>query len=149
MNDQQFKVLNEFGEEVICDILFTFDSDDTHKSYIVYTDNTRDESGNTNVMASTYDPAHQSPKLEPIETDAEWKMIETILSTLMEQAQQNQGKSMEEIKEALYSQETVDKLDAALGYAEEKEEMKFCRNCGNKLPASANFCDKCGEYLNY
>jgi len=26
---------------------------------------------------------------------------------------------------------------------------KYCRNCGNKLPEDANFCDKCGQALNY
>ena len=26
---------------------------------------------------------------------------------------------------------------------------KYCRNCGNKLPEDANFCDKCGQSLNY
>lgn len=26
---------------------------------------------------------------------------------------------------------------------------KYCRNCGNKLPVSANFCNECGERLDY
>jgi len=26
---------------------------------------------------------------------------------------------------------------------------KYCRNCGNKLPSDANFCDKCGGNTNY
>ncbi|MHC1732013.1 MAG: DEAD/DEAH box helicase family protein [Bacteroidales bacterium] len=26
---------------------------------------------------------------------------------------------------------------------------KYCRNCGNKLPVDANFCDKCGNNTNY
>lgn len=26
---------------------------------------------------------------------------------------------------------------------------KFCRNCGNKLPIDAKFCDKCGEHVEY
>ena len=29
------------------------------------------------------------------------------------------------------------------------EGYKYCRNCGNKLPVSANFCDKCGERIDY
>lgn len=27
--------------------------------------------------------------------------------------------------------------------------FKYCRNCGNKLPDTAKFCDKCGERLDY
>ena len=27
--------------------------------------------------------------------------------------------------------------------------FKYCRNCGNKLPDTANFCDRCGEEMDY
>lgn len=29
------------------------------------------------------------------------------------------------------------------------EGYKYCRNCGNRLPADAKFCDKCGSKVNY
>ena len=80
-----FTIVNDKGEEVECEILFTFDSDETKKSYIVYTDNTKDEAGNIQVFASIYDPKQESPRLEPIETEQEWKIIETILNTLQEE----------------------------------------------------------------
>ena len=79
------KVTNDKGEEVICDILFTFDSDETGKSYIVYTDNSKDESGKVRVFASIYTPGDEKMKLEDIKTDKEWKVIETILETLQEE----------------------------------------------------------------
>ena len=85
MENNTFKVINNEGQEVVCDILFTFDSDETKKSYIVYTDNSKDESGNIQVFASIYDPKQENPRLDPIETDAEWKIIETILDTLQEE----------------------------------------------------------------
>ena len=47
-----FTVINEEGKEVVCNVLFTFDSDETKKSYIVYTDNTKDKQGNIQVYAS-------------------------------------------------------------------------------------------------
>ena len=85
MENNTFKVINEEGREIVCDILFTFDSEETNKSYIVYTDNTKDEDGNIQVFASIYDPKQESPRLEPIETEQEWKIIETILNTLQEE----------------------------------------------------------------
>ena len=85
MENNTFKVINNEGQEVVCDILFTFDSDETKKSYIVYTDNSKDEAGNIQVFASIYDPKQENPRLDPIETDAEWKIIETILDTLQEE----------------------------------------------------------------
>ena len=30
-----------------------------------------------------------------------------------------------------------------------QEGFKYCRNCGNKLPADAKFCDKCGMKIDY
>ena len=80
-----FKIINDNGEEVMCDVLFTFDSEETKKSYIVYTDNSKDEQGNVQVFASIYDPKVEDQKLEPITTEKEWKVIETILNTLQEE----------------------------------------------------------------
>ena len=88
MNSEEkmvFKVVNEDGKEVECEALFTFESEETKKNYIVYTDNTKDENGNTKVYASVYNPNSESTSLEPIETDKEWKIIETILETIQEE----------------------------------------------------------------
>ena len=81
-----FTVINDEGKEVKCDVLFTFDSDETKKSYIVYTDNTKDKDGNIQVYASIFNPeSEDSTELLPIETEKEWKVIETILESLQEQ----------------------------------------------------------------
>ncbi len=95
MNDANkgiFTIVNDEGKEIECEILFTFDSEETKKSYIVYTDNTLDEEGSTKVYASVYDPTGQNPSLMPIETDKEWLVIENILSSV----QQKVDESMEE-----------------------------------------------------
>ena len=88
MEEKSFVLVNENGEEIKYDVLFTFDSDDTNKSYIAYTDNTYDEEGNINVYASTYDPDSEEMKLGAIETDKEWKVIETILNTIQQEMKQ-------------------------------------------------------------
>lgn len=82
-------VKDEKGNKVVCDILFTFENDETGKSYIVYTDNTKDSKGKTQVYASIYDPKDKEMKLNPIETEKEWKVIETILKTLQEEVVKN------------------------------------------------------------
>lgn len=79
-------MIDENGNEVVYDVLFTFESDETNKNYIVYTDNKKDEvTGNIEVYASIYDPNDPKSKLEAIETEKEWKVIETILETLQEE----------------------------------------------------------------
>lgn len=80
-----FTVVNDEGKEVECEVLFTFESEETHKNYIVYTDGTFDEEGNTKVYASIYDPDSDESKLLPIETEKEWKIIEVILEELQEE----------------------------------------------------------------
>lgn len=82
----KFKVFDDNGKEVECEVLFTFDSDETGKSYMVYTDNSIDEDGNTRVYASIYNPNQDEIKLEPIESDKEWKIIETILEEIQAEA---------------------------------------------------------------
>ena len=91
-----FKITNNEGKEVECEALFTFESEETKKSYIVYTDNTKDEAGNTKVYASIYDPNSESTSLEPIETDKEWKIIETILTELQNQVRQQSNEGTQE-----------------------------------------------------
>lgn len=88
-----FKVINDEGKEIDCEVLFTFESDETKKNYIVYTDNTLDEEGNTKVYASIYNPDQDETKLLPIETDKEWKIIETILEELQNESTNGEGEN--------------------------------------------------------
>jgi len=81
----KFTVIDNEGKEIECEVLFTFESDETNKNYIVYTDNTKDEIGNIKVYASIFDPNSETTKLDPIETEKEWNIIENILETLQEE----------------------------------------------------------------
>ena len=81
-NNSVFTIKNSNGVEVECEILFTFDSEQTKKSYIVYTDYSKEENGSLKVYANTYDPNGNNMNLMPIETEEEWNIIEAILSKL-------------------------------------------------------------------
>lgn len=81
----KFTVIDKNGKEVECEVLFTFDSDETGKNYIVYTDNTKDVNGNVRVFASIYDPSKEDSELLPIKSQKEWKIIETILESIQEE----------------------------------------------------------------
>ena len=98
MNNEErmlFKVMNDEGKEIECEALFTFESDETKKNYIVYTDNTKDESGNTKDYSTIYNPEEESTTLQTIETEKEWKIIETILSELQSQVRQQMDNNTE------------------------------------------------------
>lgn len=84
-----FKVFDDNGKEIECEVLFTFESEETKKNYMVYTDNTKDEEGNIKVYAAIYEPDKDETKLEPITSDHEWAIIEKILEELQEEAKKS------------------------------------------------------------
>ena len=96
MKKNSFSMIDENGNEIVYDVLFTFESDETGKNYIVYTDNSKDENGNIEVYASIYDPEDPQSKLEAITTDKEWKVIETILETLQEEVRKKKEENNEQ-----------------------------------------------------
>lgn len=91
MKKNSFSMIDAEGNETVYDVLFTFESEETNKNYIVYTDNTKDETGNIEVYASIYDPEDPHSKLEAITTEKEWKVIETILDTLQEEVRKKKN----------------------------------------------------------
>lgn len=91
MKENTFKMITEDGKEVICNVLFTFDSEETGKSYIAYTDNTKEEDGSIKAYAAVYHPENPESGFEPIETEKEWKVVETILSTIQEEIKNKQN----------------------------------------------------------
>ena len=87
MNEKQkFVVLDEKGKEIECEPLFTFESEETKKQYVVYTDNSLDKDGNVRVFASIYKMNDKGGELLPIKTEKEWKVIETILESIQEES---------------------------------------------------------------
>ena len=87
--ENTFKIIDKDGKEIEFEILFTFESDETNKTYMVYTDNTTDEEGNTKVYASVFNPNAEPLELLPVETEREWKVIETIITSIEEENKKN------------------------------------------------------------
>lgn len=86
-----FKLTDENGVDTEYEVLLTFESNETNKNYMLYTDNTVDEEGNVKVYASIYEPnadgsIDPNTTLKPVESDSEWKIIETILDELQKDA---------------------------------------------------------------
>ena len=88
-----FTVINDEGKEIVCDVLFTFDSEETKKSYIAYTDNTYEADGSIKAYAAVYHPEDLNKGFEPIETEKEWKVVETILQTIQEEVRTKMAQS--------------------------------------------------------
>lgn len=81
-NEGRFRVYDEQGSEIMMNVLFTFDSEETGKHYIAYSDGTV-EDGNTKVYASILDMDEKGRQhLVPIKSDREYKVVETILKQI-------------------------------------------------------------------
>ena len=83
-NNSVIVLKNEKGEEIEAEVICTFDSDQTKKSYLVFTDYTTDESGAWKTYAYSYDPSGSNKNLIPITTEEEWNTIDAILNKLIE-----------------------------------------------------------------
>lgn len=71
-------VKDENGAEKEMEILFTFEDEERKKNYVIFCDpNANDDE----VFASVYD---NEGNLLPVETDAEWTMIEEVLGAFQE-----------------------------------------------------------------
>ncbi|MBQ9019194.1 MAG: DUF1292 domain-containing protein [Bacilli bacterium] len=85
VNNRKIKIEKD-GEIIECDILFTFDSEETNKSYIGYTDNSIASNGRKNIFISSYNPFDLTQKLENITDDRELSMFQDILKKFDEEA---------------------------------------------------------------
>lgn len=77
-------VILKDGKEVECDILFTFDCEETKRSYIGYSDNSVAENGRKNIYVSSYDPNAENIVFENITDPNEMKMVQDVLVQLDE-----------------------------------------------------------------
>lgn len=78
VNEKKIK-MNINGEEKLCDIVFTFDSDDTHKSYIAYTDGTKKED-KLNIYVCAYNPIYNS--LSEVVDEKEIEMVNKVIEEI-------------------------------------------------------------------
>lgn len=79
-----FTVCDSAGNAVECDILFTYESTETGKEYIVYTDNSKID-GYIQVYASVLAETDDGDyRLDPLESEEEWLTVETLLNEIQE-----------------------------------------------------------------
>lgn len=77
MDDKKLFLTDEEGNNYEMEILFTFDSEDGSKHYVLFFDPT-DEDGE--VFASYY---NEEGQLDPISDESEWSIIEEMFETFL------------------------------------------------------------------
>lgn len=79
MDSKTLYITTDTGEEKEMEILFTFDSEEYGKSYVLFID-PKDEEGT--VWAMSYD---EEGNLLNVEDDSEWEMIEEVLGAFQDE----------------------------------------------------------------
>ena len=77
--------LTKDNREIECDVLFTFDCEDTMKSYVGYTDHSVASNGRKNIYVSSYNPFSLDMKLENVTDNRELRMVQEVLQQLDEE----------------------------------------------------------------
>ncbi len=83
--DGQLTIIDDEGNEKLCQILFTLESEEFGKKYVVFYEiaemTDADEEGEIPLMAASYVEGEDgSGELEEIETDEEWAYIEAAVN---------------------------------------------------------------------
>lgn len=81
-------LVDDSGNEVQYEILFTFESEDYGKSYILLVPAESEPEEQVDVMAFSFDPTQEAAEdgdldLTEIDDDEEWQMVEDVLDTFL------------------------------------------------------------------
>lgn len=84
-NDNRLTYIDEEGNEILCEILFTFESEEFKKNYVLFYPIGSEEEDEIEVMAASYIPNGDGVgELQNIETEEEWMLIEDVLAQFEE-----------------------------------------------------------------
>ncbi|MEC1261377.1 DUF1292 domain-containing protein [Bacillus swezeyi] len=83
--EKNITIVDDKGNEQLCEVLFTFDSDKFDKSYVLYYPIESQDEEEIEIHASSFQPNEngEDGELMPIETEEEWDMIEETLNTFL------------------------------------------------------------------
>ncbi|EIJ78975.1 hypothetical protein PB1_15494 [Bacillus methanolicus PB1] len=92
--ENNITVIDEEGNEQLCEVLFTFDSEEFGKSYVLYypVGSDGEDDDEIEIHASAFIPGEDSEEgeLMPIETEEEWDMIEEVLNTFLDEQEEGE-----------------------------------------------------------
>ncbi|WP_461225836.1 DUF1292 domain-containing protein [Lacticaseibacillus suihuaensis] len=86
-DEQLITLIDDKGNEDLYQVLFTFDSDDYGKSYVLLYPQGASEDEELEIQAFSFTPDENGDAsqgdLFPIEDDDEWAMVEEVLNTFL------------------------------------------------------------------
>ena len=93
-DEKNITVIDDEGNEQLCEVLFTFDSEEFGKSYVLYYPISSEEEDDEEIEihASSFitNEDGDDGELMPIETDKEWDLIEEMLNTFLAEEEEEE-----------------------------------------------------------
>lgn len=87
--ERHITVIDEDGNEQLCEVIHTFYSEQFDKSYVLYSivGAEEDEEGLVTIYAAAFTPSEngEDGELQDIETEEEWDLIEDVINALEDQ----------------------------------------------------------------
>lgn len=89
LKDNQLVFIDEEQNEILCDIIFTYNSEEFAKNYVFFTPvGSEDEDGRCEVAVASYVPTEDGiGELSPVETEEEWDMLEEVFQAYAEDSE--------------------------------------------------------------
>ena len=84
MEANKIQVIDDQGNELEYEVLFTFNNDELNKQYVLYYDSSLEE---PSVFASIYD---DEGKLYSIETPEEWELVEEVFQSFVSEEDEDE-----------------------------------------------------------
>ncbi|MCH4056508.1 MULTISPECIES: DUF1292 domain-containing protein [Lapidilactobacillus] len=86
-DNRQVTLVDDQGNEELYEVLFTFDSEDFNRSYVLLIPADAAEDEETDIYPFAYTPNENGDatdgELQPIEDDAEWDMVQGVLDVFL------------------------------------------------------------------
>lgn len=86
--EQYFKLPHENGEEQLCRVVFTFDSAEHDKSYVLFSlvdENGNETVGDISALTFDLDENEEMVNFQSIVSEEEWAMVNEVLMTLIDE----------------------------------------------------------------
>ena len=87
LKENQIVFIDENGDEVLCEILFTYTNEETDYKYVFFFPvGSEDEDGKVEIGVARYkETENGAGELEPVTTDEEWELLEDVFASWAEE----------------------------------------------------------------
>lgn len=91
LKDNQLIFVNENNEEVVCDILFTYHSENFNKDYVFFipVENINEDGTNDVACASYIEKDNAIGELNAVETNEEWEELSEVFDSFLLDAEED------------------------------------------------------------